>query len=260
MMAHGARLLPVPVDGSGLQLPRLQRSPRRRLKLLYITPSHQFPTGAILTLPRRLELLAWAAAMGVVLVEDDYDSEFWFGAGPIPALQGMPGDAPVIYIGTLSKVLFPALRLGYLVVPPSMVHVVARAKWLADRQTPTIEQMVLTDFITQGHLDRHLRRMRTLYDQRRQALVRSLDAHFGELAEVLGGSAGMHLAVRLHCEADDEEVVRRARAAGIALVSSRLYYVADDRRRPKNEFVLGYAGLSEHRIQEGVRRLAEIVI
>jgi GntR family transcriptional regulator/MocR family aminotransferase len=258
MQAHGARLLPVPVDASGLQVSTLARSAKPRPKLVYVTPSHQYPTGSILTLPRRLELLAWAAKMGVVLVEDDYDSEFRFGSRPIPALQGLPGEASVIYVGTLSKVLFPALRLGYLVVPPSLTHVVARAKWLADRQAPTIDQMVLADFINQGHLERHLRRMRTLYDRRRQALVHALATHFGDRAATLGGSAGMHLVIRLRCKPDDEELIRRARAAGVALVSTRLNYLGDEWGRPINEFVLGYAGLSERRIQEGVRRLAEI--
>jgi len=226
------------------------------LKLVYVTPSHQFPTGATLPLPRRLDLLAWAEKTGVMIIEDDYDSEFRYGSRPIPALQGLANGDSVIYFGTFSKVLFPALRVGYLVAPPSLARVFARAKWLADRQTPMIEQRVLADFINEGHLERHLRRMRTLYDKRRQALVRALETHFGDRVTILGENAGMSLMIRLRGRLDDDEVTRRARLAGVGLVSARHYYLVESRR---DEFLLGYAGLSERRIQEGVRRLAKIL-
>ena len=256
--AQGAELLPVPVDDSGLVVDSLVRSSRRAVKLAYVTPSHQYPTGAIMPLSRRLELLAWAGKTGAVIVEDDYDSEFRFGARPVPALQGLPGGESVIYVGTLSKVLFPSLRLGYLVVPPSLAPVVARAKWLADRQTPTLEQMVLADFITEGYLERHLRRMRTLYDGRRRALVRALATQLGDRVTILGGAAGMHLMIRLRGVGDGDDVVRRARAAGVALINARHCYVGDE-RAPHGEFILGYAGLGERRILEGVRRLADVL-
>jgi GntR family transcriptional regulator/MocR family aminotransferase len=170
----------------------------------------------------------------------------------------LAGGESVIYLGTFSKVLFPSLRVGYLVAPPSLARIFARAKWLADRQTPTIEQMVLADFINEGHLERHLRRMRTLYNGRRQTLVRALESHFGERVTILGGNAGMHLMIRLSCKFDDEEVKRRARASGVGLVSARLYYLGEA-RPGAGDFVLGYAGLSERRIQEGIRRLAKIL-
>jgi GntR family transcriptional regulator/MocR family aminotransferase len=257
-LAQGADLMPVPVDESGIVVDALGRASRSPVKLVYVTPSHQFPTGATLTLARRLELLAWAEKCGVVIIEDDYDSEFRFGARPIPALYGLRGAASVIYLGTFSKVLFPSLRVGYLVAPPPIARVVARAKWLADRQTSTIDQMVLAEFIAEGYLDRHLRRMRTLYDRRRQALVRALETFFQDRVTILGGNAGMHLMIRLRSRSDDAEVTRRARAAGVGLVSARPYYLGDERRR-RDEFVLGYSGLSERRIHEGVRRLAEIL-
>jgi GntR family transcriptional regulator/MocR family aminotransferase len=209
-----------------------------------------------LTLSRRLDLLAWAEKTGAMIVEDDYDSEFRFGSRPIPALQGLANGDSVIYVGTFSKVLFPSLRMGYLVAAAPLARIFARAKWLADRQTPTIEQRVLADFINEGHLERHLRRMRTLYDNRRQTLVRALATHFGDRVTVLGGNAGMHLMIRLRSGLDDQEVERRARASGVGLVSARLYYLGEERR---DEFVLGYAGLSERRIQEGARRLAKIL-
>ncbi|HEX9004136.1 MAG TPA: PLP-dependent aminotransferase family protein [Blastocatellia bacterium] len=253
-LAQGAKLLPVPVDENGILTEHLEAATDNQARLIYVTPSHQFPTGGVLPLARRLELIRWAERYGAVIVEDDYDSEFRYGSRPIPALQGLAEDANVIYIGTFSKVLFPALRIGYVVVPESLAHVFARARWIADRQTPTLEQLALTDFINEGHLERHLRRMRTLYDKRRQTLVRALKQHFGDRVEILGENAGMHLMARLQTPFDDGEVAQRAAAAGVGLVSARLYYLGE---APTDEFVLGYSGLSERRIQEGVRRLAK---
>lgn len=259
-LAQGAELLSVQVDESGVIVDTLTSKTfsksKSGLKLIYVTPSHQFPTGATLTLSRRLDLLAWAEKTGVMIIEDDFDSEFRYGSRPIPSLQGLASGDSVIYVGTFSKVLFPSLRVGYLVAPQSLARVFARAKWLADRQTPMIEQRVLADFINEGYWERHLRRMRTLYDKRRQTLVRALEAHFGARVTILGDDAGMHLMIRLRSELDDDEVTRRARLAGVGLVSARFYYLGESRR---DEFVLGYAGLSERRIQEGVRRLAKIL-
>ena len=165
--SQGAEILPISVDSSGLMVEQLQSIENLVVKLVYTTPSHQFPTGAILSLPRRLELLAWARQRGAVIVEDDYDSEYRYGEKPIPAMQGLDQNDSVIYIGTFSKVLFPALRIGYLVVPPGLAKIFAQAKRLVDRHSPLLEQCVLADFINEGHLERHLRRMRTLYSQRR---------------------------------------------------------------------------------------------
>jgi GntR family transcriptional regulator/MocR family aminotransferase len=259
-LAQGAELLPVQVDELGVIVDTLTSKTflksKGGLKLIYVTPSHQFPTGATLTLSRRLDLLAWAEKTGVMIVEDDFDSEFRYGSRPIPSLQGLASGDSVIYVGTFSKVLFPSLRVGYLVAPRSLARVFARAKWLSDRQTPMIEQRVLADFINEGYWERHLRRMRTLYDIRRQTLVRALETHFGARVTILGDEAGMHLMIRLRSELDDDEVTRRARMAGVGLVSARFYYLGESRR---DEFVLGYAGLTERRIQEGVRRLAKIL-
>ena len=255
-LAQGAKLLPVPVDNSGMIVERLISRSATQPKLIHITPSHQFPTGAVLSLQRRLELLAWAAKSSAMIVEDDYDSEYRYGSRPIPALQGLDQSGSVIYVGTFSKVLFPALRVGYLVVPRTLTHVFARAKWLTDRQSPLLEQYALADFINEGHFERHLRRMRTLYDLRRRAVIRALAHHFGERATVIGESAGMHLMARLQTQFSGEEVMQRAEEVGVGLASARPYFL---KARWRNEFVFGYASLSERKIQEGIRRLAQVL-
>ena len=249
-LTHGARLRPVAVDEDGIRVTAL---PRKQTRLLYVTPSHQFPTGAVLSLPRRLELLAWAERSGAFIVEDDYDSEFRYDARPIPSLQGLAQHENVLYVGTFSKVLFPSLRIGYIVLPAALVDVFERAKWLMDRHTPTLDQRALADFIDEGHLERHLRRMRRLYDRRRQKLAGALQAHFGDRVTILGKNSGMHLMIRLRTSWSSMEVIERAAAAGVGLLDARMYYL---RPAPGDEFVLGYAAVSERKIQEGVRRLA----
>ncbi len=249
-LTHGARLRPVTVDEDGIRVTAL---PGQQTRLLYVTPSHQFPTGAVLSLPRRLELLAWAERSGAFIVEDDYDSEFRYDARPIPSLQGLAQHENVLYVGTFSKVLFPSLRIGYIVLPAALVNVFERAKWLMDRHTPTLDQRALADFIDEGHLERHLRRMRGLYDRRRQKLAAALQAHFGDRVTILGKNSGMHLMIRLQTSWSSKEVTERAASAGVGLLNAGMYYLKGDRG---DEFVLGYAAVSERRIQEGVRRLA----
>lgn len=258
-MAHGAELLPAPVDESGIVVDALTSKSKSGLKLVYVTPSHQFPTGVTLSLPRRLDLLCWAEKTGAMIVEDDYDSEFRFSSRPIPSLQGLANGDSVIYVGTFSKMLFPSLRVGYLVAAPWLAQIFARAKWLTDLQTPAIEQMVLADFINEGHLERHLRRMRTLYDNRRQTLVRALETHFGDRITILGENAGMSMVIRLRSGLNDEEIERLARASGVGLLGVRHYYLGEERPANTGEFLVGYAGLSERRIREGARRLAKIL-
>lgn len=256
-LAQGARLLPVPVDEAGIIVERLKAQQNRpAARLLYVTPSHQFPTGAVLSLPRRIELLAWAEASGALIIEDDYDSEFRYDSRPIPALQGLARSDAVIYAGTFSKVLAPGLRIGYLVVPPSLAPLFTQARWLADRHSALLEQRVLTDFITEGHLERHLRRMRVLYDQRRQALVRALEQHFADRVQILGENAGLHLMIRLRTRLSAAEVVARAASAGVGLLSAQASYLRAD---PKTEFILGYSSLSERKIRDGIRRLASVI-
>jgi GntR family transcriptional regulator/MocR family aminotransferase len=253
---QGAKLLPINVDESGLAVEQLTKHPDDRIKLVYITPSHQFPTGAILSLSRRLELLRWAQQTGTMIIEDDYDSEYRYGGKPIPSLQGLDCGNTVLYVGTFSKMLFPSLRLGYLVLPQQLVDIFSRAKWLADRQSPLLEQHILANFIEEGYLESHIRRMRLYYDQHRQVLVQALNVYFGERATILGENAGIHLIVRLHTNFSDEEVIHRARQVGVGIFTTKPYYLQATR---KGEFIFGYSELTEQQLQEGVRRLGQVL-
>ncbi len=248
---QGANLQAVPVDTEGLDVEALKQF-HQPFKLLYVTPSHQFPTGAILSLPRRLALLQWASQTGAIILEDDYDSEYRYGDRPIPALQGLDRNSTVIYVGTFSKILFPSLRIGYLVVPTAWIPVVSRAKWLCDRQSATLEQYALTDFITEGHFERHIRRMRHLYNQRRQALVNSLEQYFGPRITILGENAGLHLMARIKTDLPDKVVIQNAAFKDVGLVSANDYYL---KKTKGGEFIFGYSQLTETQIKQAVQTL-----
>ncbi len=250
---YRSRVSTIPVDHEGI---RTERLPAKGARLLYVTPSHQFPTGAVLSLSRRLELLRWAAATETIIVEDDYDSEFRFGSRPVPALQGLDEAGCVAYVGTFSKTMFPSLRIGYLVLPRSLVQAVERAKWTLDRHTSLLDQHALAAFLTTGLHESHLRRMRKIYARRRTAMLNALQAEFGSRVEVMGDPAGLHLMVRLRTRHKDDEVMAQALAQGVGIISASIYYAG---KAPGGEFVLGYGQISENAIPEGVSRLARAV-
>lgn len=255
-LSQGAKLLPIAVDESGFVVKDLDNYASEPIKLVYVTPSHQFPTGAILSLPRRLELLVWAQQTGALILEDDYDSEYRYGDRPIPALQGLDKSQSVLYIGTFSKVLFPSLRIGYLVLPPHLVSLFTQAKWLSDRQLPLLEQRVLANFIAEGYLERHIRKMRSHYDLCRQTLVQALKAHFGEQVTILGEKAGIHLMVRFQIDLSDAEIVDRAAQVGVGIMSAQAHYLD---AQPNGEFIFGYGELSPEQLQEGISRVAQVL-
>jgi GntR family transcriptional regulator/MocR family aminotransferase len=256
--AAGATVVPVEVDAEGLDASRIPDA-GHRMRLAYVTPSHQFPSGAVMTLPRRLALLAWAEAQGAFVLEDDYDSEYRYCGRPLESLQGLDRAGRVIYTGTFSKVMFPSLRVGYIVPPEPLVETFAKAKWLADRQTSTLEQEALAEFISGGHFERHLRRSRTRNASRRAALLDALAEQFGDRVEVQGANAGIHVIAWLgdvpRSAVDD--LVDRARAEGVGIYSVAPYYIDPPERAG---LLLGYASLSERDIREGVARLARIML
>ncbi|NJN20723.1 MAG: PLP-dependent aminotransferase family protein [Leptolyngbya sp. RL_3_1] len=252
--SYGAQLQGIPVDAAGLDIEAL-RHHHQPFKWLYVTPSHQFPTGATLSLSRRLALLQWAQQTGTLILEDDYDSEYRYGDRPIPALQGLD-QRSVIYTGTFSKILFPALRIGYLVVPEPWIPLVNRAKWLCDRQAPPLTQSALTDFITEGHFERHIRRMRHRYDQRRQVLVNALKDHLGDRVTILGEKAGIHLMAKIETGLSDQAVIQRAADVGVGVISAQGYYLNAPNR---GEFIFGYAQLDAAQIEQGIQQLAQVL-
>lgn len=257
--AAGATLIPGPVGADGLDVRTLGKS-IRRVHLAYVTPSHQFPTGVIMPLAQRQALLDWAERTGAWIFEDDYDSEFRFGVRPVESLQGLDPHGRVIYAGTFSKVLFPSLRLGYLVVPPALVAPFLAAKALADTGTSDLEQRALARFIRDGHFDRHLRRVRTRNAERRGALVKALDERVGEQVEVLGANAGLHVMLRLRDVPLDREneLIAAAERAGVRVYSPVRFYLAP-RHRPEAELILGYASLTSEQIRSGIARLAGVL-
>ncbi len=250
-MMAGAQLVPIPVDQDGLNVEEMIRR-GRGARAVYVTPSHQYPTGMTTSASRRLLLLNWAARSGAWIIEDDYDSEYRFGSRPISSLQGLDTDARVIYIGTFSKVLFPALRLGYVVVPKDLVPAFFAARDAADVFSSTLYQAVLTDFIREGHFARHIRRMRMLYMDRRKALVNALQAQMGDMTEVIGPEAGMHLVALLPPRIDDVEVSRMAGQRGISAIPISSCYLTAPARAG---LILGYGGTNARQIHDGVSKL-----
>jgi GntR family transcriptional regulator/MocR family aminotransferase len=252
LAAAGARLVAVPVDEEGLDVARAAAlAPEARL--VYVSPSHQYPLGVTLSLGRRLALLEWAARAGAWVVEDDYDSEFRYAGRPLAAMQGLDTTGRVIYLGTFSKVLFPSLRLGYMVVPPDMVDAFTTARALVGWCSPAVDQAVLTDFVNEGHFARHIRRMRSLYAARQGALVEAAGRELGGLLEVSPSAAGMHLVGWLPEGVDDREAARAAAQYGVHTQPLSYFAVEHNRR---GALVLGYAAYDEREIAEAAARLA----
>ncbi len=258
LAAAGAHLVPLPVDGDGLRVPdpALGEAPLPPLRLLYTTPSHQYPLGTTLSLERRLRLLEWARESSAWIVEDDYDSEFRYESRPLPSLQGLDGAGRVLYVGTLSKVLAPGLRLGFLVLPPSLVEPFRSARAAVDVHSPLGLQATLAEFIRQGHLERHVARLRALHEERRDALRRALESELGGLLQLVGGEAGLHLAALLPDGIDDRAISIRAGRLGIEAPALADYSLSP---RPRPGLVLGYGGVLPEEVPAGVERLARAV-
>ena len=253
----GARLHGATVDADGLDAAELP-DPGARCKLAYVTPSHQFPTGAVLSLRRRLALLDWAEQSDAYVIEDDYDSEFRYSGRSIESLKGLDDQDRVIYVGTFSKTLFPALRAGYAVLPEPLVEPFRDAKWLADWSAPFLVQEALTEFLAAGEYERHLRRARTLYGRRRAAFVAALESALGDRAVYRDTQAGLHMLVALPGVAPERtrSLILSAREAGVGIYPARSFYLEPPDRV---ELIMGFTRLAEDAIAEGVARLAGVV-
>lgn len=261
----GAVVVPVPVDGEGLRVAdidacvRAQGRDPGQVRLVYVTPSHQFPTGVIMSGGRRRSLLAWAFERGATVLEDDYHNEFTFTEERLPALAAERHRDTVVYVGSFSKTLFPALRIGYAVLPPHLVQPFLGIKWITDRLTPTVAQEALADFISAGAYARHISRMTRLYRQRRRQLLVSLYEHFGAGVRISGEAAGLHVLLALTGlrGVSEEAIVRLAAGRGVRVYPASGYFVQDPPAEPT--FLMGYAALPVSRITEGVALLADAV-
>ncbi len=257
MLSAGAKLLPIPVDEHGMQVSELPVR-GRGAKAVYVTPSHQFPAGATLSLERRIQLLEWAERSSAYIIEDDYDGEYRYVGQPTESLQGLDRSDSVIYVGSFSRAIFPALRLGYIVVPKSLVKLFRDAKWLADRHSVPLVQDVLADFLKDKHFDHYLRRVRARNERRRAALLESLEQNFGDDATVYGSEAGIHIMVcigKVTLKTVDT-LIQKAAAAGVGIYSTAVNYL---RTPPRAELMLGYAAMSESSIRTGIGILHQCV-
>lgn len=258
---HAADLdvVPIPVDGDGLA-PEASHWRDAPPKLIYITPSHQYPLGCVMSLERRLALLQGARECGAWVIEDDYDSEFRYQGAPLSALQGLADDARVIYLGTFSKVMFPALRIGFMVVPMPLARVMRRAASALLLRGRVAEQLALAEFIEAGHFTRHLRRMRRLYAERRDALQEALDRHLNGRLTVSGGAGGMHVSARLDIDVADHVVSRAAREQGLLLRALSTFCLpGSDPERRYNGFVLGYGAVHAGEMDALARRIRVVI-
>ena len=248
--AIGAQVVPAPVDDDGMVL---DNRSVRGARLIYVTPGHQFPLGVTMSLPRRLHLLELAEKSDALIFEDDYDSEYRYSGRPMPALQGLDRAGRVLYAGTFGKTLFPSLRLGYLVVPTDLVSVFQSAKAVTNRHAPLLDQVVLCDFISEGHFGRHLRRMREVYSERLSVLLESARQKLDGLLEVSNIEAGLQTVGWLDARIDDEAAVKAAAARQVEVVPLSRY----DRGQPKRKGLqLGFAASIPNEIRRGVRELA----
>jgi GntR family transcriptional regulator/MocR family aminotransferase len=251
----GCRLVPVPVDGEGLDVAAgVRLCPSARVA--YVTPSHQYPLGATMSVARRLQLLEWAHSSGAWIVEDDYDSEYRYESMPVASMQGLDPGSRVIYIGTFSKTLFPSLRLGYMVIPPGLVSRFLAVRQANDLCPSHLYQAALADFISGGHFTRHIRKTRQLYAERRNALTLALRKEFGSEIEILGTEAGMHLVITLPPGLSDRKISARAAQEGLWLWPLSSAYVGADVRQG---FILGFGGTKADEMLHQVRRLRKAI-
>jgi GntR family transcriptional regulator / MocR family aminotransferase len=246
--ALGLEVVGRPVDAHGMVVAGLDAD------AVLVTPAHQFPTGSVLSGERRRELLVWARQSGGLIVEDDYDAEFRYDREPVRALQGL-APQQVVQLGTVSKTLAPALRLGWLVAPAELVDEVERTKLLLDIFSPTLDQLTLAEFLTSGHYDRHVRRARSIYRRRRDRLLAALATQLPELT-IEGVAAGVHLSLRLPAGVSDSAIAEGASSAGVAVPPLSAFRITSGKT---GGLVIGYGRLHESAVEPAVRALAEVI-
>jgi GntR family transcriptional regulator/MocR family aminotransferase len=252
---NGARVIAIPVDEHGMIVDELVKR-QERIKLIFLMPSHQFPTGAVLSLPRRLQLLEWARAHKCLIVEDDFDSEHCYDSHPQPALKTLDEHDCVVYIETFTKILYPSFGLGYIIAPKRFAHVFREMRRMICDPPSLQAQQALAEFIGEGHLLRHRRHMRPIYQEKRDVLIEAVNKHLRGVATIYGEHAGLHVFVRLQTKLSDAEIIRRCTERGVGITSAAPYYL---KHAPGGEFVLGYACLTPAQIKQGIKHLASAI-
>jgi len=252
--SSGASLYPIPVDEYGMKTALIPEN--LHPKFVFLTPSHQFPLGGTLPIQRRIQLINFARRNNCFLVEDDYDSEFRYEGPPVSSLQGLDLER-VLYIGSFSKILSPALRIGYIVLPTHLIEKCRQLKWLTDLHTPSLDQLILAHFIKEGYLERHIAKMKKFYKNQRDFLIQCLQTTFSNKVKILGYSTGMHLIAELEDIHFSKELLFKIEQLGV-----KIYPVEDhsiEKGKNTNRIILGYGHLKKNEIEEGVTRLFQAV-
>lgn len=252
--AAGAIPVPIPLDRQGMLVDQMFDSPTQA-RVVSLTPSHQFPTGATLALDRRLALIEWAESQGGWIIEDDYDSEFHYSGKPTACVQGLDGSDRTIYIGTFTKSLFPGLRIGYLILPPELVQPFTIARSLQDGHSASIAQLTLARFMQGGHFGAHIRLMRNIYAERLQVLVRLVEKHLAGYVEPRVPVGGLQMPCLLTCDLPEERVIQAAARAGISLMGLTRLHATE---RARAGFLLGFAAFTPTELEGAVRKLEAV--
>lgn len=254
MRSIGAKILPIELDQEGIIVSDLSLHPD--CKHVYVTPSHHDPTGIVMSMARRNELLQWAERQNGYIIEDDYDCEYNYETTALPSLQGLDRHESVIYISTFWKILFPLMPIGFVVVPRHLTVVLSRAKMLTERNFSMLEQYAMTDFINEGYLERHIRKTRKAFAHRRQTLISSLTRSLGNKVTVPKYSSGMHITIRFNLPLADSEIINLGKKSGLPLVSTQPYYISNG---VKGEFLISFATQIDDDIAGRVANFAELL-
>jgi GntR family transcriptional regulator / MocR family aminotransferase len=254
--ASGATIVPADVDQNGVVVEQL-KGIAEGAKLIYVTPAHQDPTGAVLTMERRKTLIEWSKQTGAFIVEDGFDSEYWYKMRPLPAIQGVDDNDCVIYLSSFWRALFPVSRVGFVIFPDRWMPVVRELKSMLEREVPVLEQKVIADFLIEGHMERHLRKSHRLYAQRRQSIIIALTKQFGGKVSMGKESSGMNLLIQLNVDCSEDKIVAAARSAGLPLVSTRDYYIVDPL---PNQFLIPFAHLQDEQITGITKEFANLIL
>jgi len=250
---QGVTLKPIPLDQDGIDIKHLYDS---NANVTYVTPSHQFPNGMVMPITRRMELLKWAEEKGRYIIEDDYDGEFRYKGKPIPSLQGLDNNGKVIYLGTFSKSLIPSIRISYMVLPNSLLEKYNHHFTIYKQTVSRLHQHTLWQFMINGHWERHLNKMRTVYRKKQNILISSIEKYMGRQAAIIGEDAGLHILLSIQNHMPEIELIEKAKEKKVKVYPTSVYY-ENDHPDQKPMILLGFGGLTENQIEQGIRLLKE---